>query len=58
MITKTHAEFLEELTHTMESRIAFYNSNDDWDKGLRFAYRQVLNEIEQFQAEQKKVGDE
>jgi hypothetical protein len=59
-MTKTHAEFLEELkeyinkSYSVDSRVRY----NDIAHGSAAAYLDVLNKIEQFEAEQKQVKDE
>jgi hypothetical protein len=57
---KTHAEFLEELKAHIKQRIGIRTEimGEDYIDKTMIELNAILNKIEQFQAEQKQVGDE
>lgn len=57
MSNKTHAEFLEELKNRCRKLSELRNPCYMCSGEVR-AYEDVADEIEQFEAEQKQVGDE
>jgi hypothetical protein len=58
-MTKTHAQFLEELKRYVIREIRTFSIDDsDWCAGHVSAYDNIRLKIEQFEAEQKQVSDE
>ncbi len=59
-MTKTHAEFLEELKGFIQRKREESSAriDNDWYKGQSLAFDLIREKIKQFQAEQKQANNE
>lgn len=57
-MTKTHAEFLEELKNHAKRHAIENQYSSGYYQGIGDAYRCILEKIARFEAEQKQVKDE